>query len=163
MANWVYIENGEIVEYHDLLPKNWRHVSGLNMSANDLNFLKSLGWFKVLKEDFDLNLQIEKLSGFRYEFRDNQVFEYPIIVQLTQGELDSIKNQNFILFLTSLRSERDQKLKESDWTQTSDVVKMKSLEWNNAWSEYRQQLRDLPASFTEPGEIIWPNLPNVTS
>lgn len=163
MANWVLIEGGEIKEYHDLLPKNWKHYSGLDLSFDNENFLNNLGWFKVIKEDFNLNSQIEKLSGFRYEIRDNQVFEYPIIIQLTQGEIDSIKNQNFVLFLSSLRSERDQKLKESDWTQMSDVVKTKSLEWNNAWSNYRQELRDLPASFTEPGEIIWPNLPNVTS
>lgn len=163
MANWVLIENGTIIEYHDKLPKNWRNHSGLDLSIDNKEFLNSLGWFQVNKQPVNVNSEIEKLVGYTTEILGNEVFEYPIIVSLSQGEIDSIKNQNFNIFLTSLRMERDQKLKDSDWTQMTDVVKSKSLEWNNAWSEYRQQLRDLPSLFTEPGEIFWPNIPNVTS
>ena len=33
MAEWVLIENNQIVEYHDLLPVNWKNVSGLQQTG----------------------------------------------------------------------------------------------------------------------------------
>ena len=49
MANFVLIENNIIIEKHDLLPKNWKHISGLHLAENDEEFLNSLGWYTVNK------------------------------------------------------------------------------------------------------------------
>lgn len=56
---------------------------------------------------------------------------------------------------SDLRSKRDQRLADSDWTQIPDApVDAK------AWAAYRQALRDLPATIKDPtAEIDWPTPP----
>jgi hypothetical protein len=57
--------------------------------------------------------------------------------------------------LRPIRAERDALLAASDWTQISDApVDAK------AWAAYRQALRDLPETITDPtAEIKWPEPP----
>ena len=54
----------------------------------------------------------------------------------------------------SVRSERGEKLKDSDWTQVADAPVDQA-----AWATYRQALRDLPASNDDPREIELPIAP----
>jgi len=57
----------------------------------------------------------------------------------------------------ALRSERDQKLAETDWMASSDLTLADN------WKTYRQALRDLPASYndtTVQGDITWPSEPS---
>tara|TARA_R100001463_G_scaffold44124_1_gene91811 strand:- start:7047 stop:7340 length:294 start_codon:yes stop_codon:yes gene_type:complete len=56
-----------------------------------------------------------------------------------------------------LRLKRDQKLAETDWRAGSDLT------LSSPWQTYRQQLRDLPASYndtTVQGDITWPSEPS---
>ena len=53
----------------------------------------------------------------------------------------------------SIRAERDSKLMDSDWMANSDVT------MSDAWKTYRQALRDLPASKSNPDDITWPTPP----
>jgi len=54
-----------------------------------------------------------------------------------------------------VRSERDQKLKDTDWMGMSDVT------MSTEWSNYRQALRDVPSQAGFPHTIIWPAEPEV--
>ena len=54
----------------------------------------------------------------------------------------------------SIRAERDSKLMDSDWMGFSDVT------MSSAWKTYRQALRDLPASESDPDDITWPMEPS---
>ena len=61
-------------------------------------------------------------------------------------------------YMTRIR--RNERLKESDWTQMPDspLSDTKKAEW----ATYRQQLRDMMASVTdemEIGSVVWPNPP----
>lgn len=58
------------------------------------------------------------------------------------------------LFLIRLRYWRDNELKSSDWTQLEDAPVDKL-----AWAEYRQTLRNLPSSNSNPREIELPERP----
>lgn len=53
------------------------------------------------------------------------------------------------------RRERDDKLKETDWTQLPDVPEA----IRNAYTAYRQALRDVPTQEGFPNDIVWPELP----
>jgi hypothetical protein len=58
------------------------------------------------------------------------------------------------IFLARLRHWRDTELKATDWTQILDApVDQK------AWSIYRQSLRDLPSSNSDPRKIDLPVAP----
>lgn len=52
-----------------------------------------------------------------------------------------------------IRASRDIKLMDSDWMANSDVT------MSDAWKTYRQALRDLPASVSDPDDITWPTKP----
>ena len=51
----------------------------------------------------------------------------------------------------SVREQRNQKLKDSDWTQLADSTADKT-----AWATYRQALRDITAQSGFPWEVTWP-------
>ena len=53
-----------------------------------------------------------------------------------------------------LRVERDTRIAKSDWMGNSDVT------MSSAWTTYRQALRDLPASASNPDDIVWPTEPS---
>ena len=54
----------------------------------------------------------------------------------------------------SIRSQRTDKLKDSDWTQVADAPVDKA-----AWATYRQALRDITAQTGFPWTIDWPVQP----
>lgn len=65
--------------------------------------------------------------------------------------------------LNQLRSQRDQLLKESDWTQLTSGNPLSTTK-KNAWKSYRQKLRDLPSTITELNDskgidVVWPDPP----
>lgn len=55
-----------------------------------------------------------------------------------------------------IRTERDAKLTESDWTQVADAPVDQA-----AWATYRQALRDIPSQAGFPNEVTWPTEPEV--
>lgn len=57
----------------------------------------------------------------------------------------------------AIRSRRDMLLTACDWTQMSDVPL--TNEQKTAWQTYRQALRDLPQTYTDPGAVVWPESP----
>lgn len=163
MAEWVFIENDIIVEYHDKLPKNWRNYSGLDLSINDTAFLQSIGWYKIQKNHQPFNENTHRFKSLEYTIQNNTVTESTVTEPLLQEEIDFKRNYNFQLFLNGLREERNRLLSECDWTQVADVVAQHNAEWNQAWQTYRQELRDMPMSYTEITQIEWPIKPNVAS
>ena len=54
----------------------------------------------------------------------------------------------------SVREQRTEKLKSSDWTQVADAPVDKA-----AWATYRQALRDITAQAGFPWDIEWPVAP----
>jgi hypothetical protein len=56
----------------------------------------------------------------------------------------------------SVRTQRDEKLKATDWTQVADAPLDKAT-----WATYRQALRDLTKESGFPWDITWPTEPGV--
>ena len=56
--------------------------------------------------------------------------------------------------MDQIRLERNAKLAESDWMANSDVT------MSDAWKSYRQSLRDLPSTISDPtADVTWPTAP----
>ena len=70
---------------------------------------------------------------------------------------DEYLNSSTFLWM-KLRSERDNLLVSSDFTQLGDIglSESKKTEWVN----YRQALRDLPANTSDPANPTWPTKPS---
>ena len=73
-----------------------------------------------------------------------------IVQELTQSE----KDQKLAAKIASVRSQRNQKLTETDWTQVNDAPVDKA-----AWATYRQALRDVPTQSGFPWDVTWPTQP----
>jgi hypothetical protein len=162
MANWVHIKNNEITGHYDSLPNNWKNISGLNLAANDLPFLKSLGWYPVTKQSESWNDLTHYVNGYDYEIREDDVLE-SIILSEKQPELQEEFSTLKYRFVEQLRSERNKLLVNSDWTQLQDVQNSFDEETKNKWIVYRQQLRDITQEYSN-NEIVnieqvnWPTL-----
>ena len=164
MANWAHVENNEIKGQYDLLPKNWQNISGLDLSSDNLPFLKSVGWYPVTKQNDSWDDLTHYVSGYEYELRENDVLE-SIILAEKQPELvpnySTLKNE----FIIELRKQRNQKLFESDWTQLVDIQNLFDEIAKNQWVVYRQKLRDIPELYLENNiidiiQVNWPSLEN---
>jgi len=71
---------------------------------------------------------------------------------MTADEIQSAKDSA----MAQIRYTRNQLLKDCDWTQIADCTADKT-----AWATYRQALRDLPATITEPRTFSdWPHSPD---
>ena len=58
--------------------------------------------------------------------------------------------------LAKLRNTRDQLLKDCDDRFLADAPAGRG---SQAWKDYRQALRDLPANTPDPGNPVWPTAP----
>jgi hypothetical protein len=74
-------------------------------------------------------------------------------LSLVDGKLVLTIKEKIITWET-IRLDRNDKLNSSDYTQIPDFPGDKE-----AWSIYRQQLRDIPSTFNKPDEVIWPTQP----
>ncbi len=61
-------------------------------------------------------------------------------------------------YVDALRQMRDILLRESDWTQFTDSPLSDTKK--NEWKTYRQNLRDLPATESNPENPTWPSKPS---
>lgn len=167
MANWVFIDNGVVVEQYDDLPKNWRNITGLDLSANDLPFLRSVGWYPVQKNYETFNIATHKQTGINFVLQGDIVIESNIVEAKTQTDLDLddfYNRQQISIARQTMRDFRDKLLAQSDWTQAADLQAEMSESQKTAWKNYRQALRDFPETFESLGtynvsEIIFPKKP----
>ena len=73
----------------------------------------------------------------------------------TESEIDSeVTRLNNAEPMRLLRVERDRLLTACDWRASSDLT------LSDSWKTYRQALRDLPATETNPANPTYPTKPN---
>ena len=68
----------------------------------------------------------------------------------TSDEQTDLTNQQWV----NVRSERDYKLQETDWRASSDLT------LSDDWKNYRNELRQIPQTQTDPYNITWPTEPS---
>jgi hypothetical protein len=95
------------------------------------------------------------------EHASNEVAEDAGYLQLADGtwkqawRVRSMTDEEVEQVASGVRAERNQKLAECDWTQLPDAPVDAQ-----AWSEYRQALRDVTAQAGFPFDVQWPNQPS---
>lgn len=60
---------------------------------------------------------------------------------------------------TSIRKKRDKLMFEADWTQVSDCPL--STEKKAEFMAYRQILREIPQTYSDPDNVVWPEKPTI--
>jgi hypothetical protein len=82
---------------------------------------------------------------------------------LIRNQVDQDEQGNWIFsedlqqkeqFWQAIRRRRNELLAACDWTQLRDVPS------SSDWATYRQALRDLPNTTSDPTRIVWPTAPS---
>jgi hypothetical protein len=81
MAEWALVENNEIKEIRSSLPRNWRNISGLNLSSDKVEWLASLGWIKITKNHQEYNSETHEITEYHHSFQNDQVVETITVAQ----------------------------------------------------------------------------------
>lgn len=113
-------------------------------------------------EHYFIGLTLERLGYMPYvirgdidnadDFSNNIEFTGDIDFTTFQTEYDTtIADYR----LEELRTERNKRLSESDWSQQLDIPEETRL----AWQPYRQALRDITNTYTSLDDVVWPDKP----
>ena len=105
---------------------------------------------KLVTNAFAYNPATHKLVDCPAYFVNDHVSTQRV-EELTEAELTQKTNQKW----DRIRNKRNYLLSESDWTQVADAPGDKA-----AWATYRQALRDLPSTGTDPEALTWPTSPD---
>ena len=79
------------------------------------------------------------------------------VVAMSQAEKDQVDVDETNAQWVVVRAERNKKLSDCDWTQLSDASL--SATKVTEWTTYRQELRDIPSTKTDPYAIVWSTKP----
>lgn len=146
--SYVNTKTKQIVEARDIISENpnvsfpagaWSDELLDNLGYADLNYPETPGPgpYEYLEE----GIPVKKNGKWYRSFTTKTVDEE------TRQTIESTQWHK-------LREERTIKLAESDWTQLSDSPVNKE-----EWATYRQALRDITDTTTDPFNVVWPNPP----
>ncbi len=102
-----------------------------------------------LVETLSYTSPTQKLSTVEPYFENGLAYSVKVESTTTE-EQTNLNNTKW----TDVRKQRDILLKETDWRAMSDRT------LTDAWRNYRQQLRQIPQTQTDPYNITWPTEPS---
>ncbi len=117
---------------------------------------------KAITDEFSVSVAAE-VDGYQYiadTFPDYTVDDLEVVNGVIQVKATWEADRAAVLLQDQkdfLRSERNELLKLSDWTQVPDSPLDSTKK--QQWATYRQALRDLPANTTDPANPTWPTKP----
>lgn len=157
MANFAYVENGQIIETCNELPVNWRNVSNLNALKNNEPELNILGWYTIIQEqDYDDNTHI--ISKSIFTFIDDQVHEAHIAIPKRPETTQEVLNERQWF---KVRVERNAKMNEMQWRYERNArqVRLGLIPTDDIaiLDSYMQALADITTQ-EDPFNIIWPTI-----
>jgi len=89
-----------------------------------------------------------------------------LVVVTTPSLVDDVWTKwNVVALSTELkwdfvRLQRDWQLINSDWTQAADATQSVTAAKKTKWATFRQELRDIPTTFTNPEDVVFPTPPD---
>lgn len=125
-----------------------------------LETLSNVSWLSQTTYTQTQYDQLEDTSNLVYNEELNIYTVMPFTIPKEQECLDywntTLKNKNAF---TNLRHKRNTLLDKTDKYIVADFPHP-TEEVRQAWLDYRQALRDLPAITTDPSNPVWPQAPN---
>lgn len=131
---------------------------------------------RYAKFDANTNISIESVTTEEIKLQAEGWYEIPEEIkystllkldnkkvrQMTDEEIKEWqKPLRLNALLTAVRNNRDYKISQSDWTELPSVVALHDKAWSESWKKYRQQLRDITTTITDPDQTVeWPVPPS---
>jgi hypothetical protein len=137
---YALIENGEITRINIEFPAV---VNGVRFTqGSTLEDALANGLVPIVGDEPSYT-ERQRLAGPQYVVQGQQVNRVFTVEAIPDEEKAE-----------QIRSERNSKLKDSDWTQLADSTADKA-----AWATYRQALRDITGQQGFPWTVNWPETP----
>jgi hypothetical protein len=155
MKRFAHIENNEVGQIGGL-PTNWNNISNFYLlnpeDEVEMSIIKQNGWLPVetISEEKEIQEKVE------YVIKENLVKEIITTRDRTQEEIDKENTSQNEAKWHSIRVQRNNLLKESDIEIVADKWEKMDITSKSAWSTYREELRNIPQTFSNPDEVIWP-------
>lgn len=99
----------------------------------------------------------EELNNFILNFVPQHPQPFRPITNASEIQSLVVPSPPHVPTWTDLRPWRDRELAACDWVTLADVQIAPDLK--DQWLSYRQQLRDLPATYPDASQVVWPNPP----
>ena len=156
MANYAFIEDGEIKEVVDVLPPSWRNISNFNTLVGQQDILNQLGWVDVVKEDVTINPHTQRLDAPTYSImQDGRVLQSHAVVDIEQPSTQYIPDANkwFNIrrqrgILMDAMSYKYERYARNERLGLPQVDKLEDMD------TYMQQLADITKGDVDA--IVWP-------
>lgn len=153
---YCYIENNEIVEGPTMLPASWNNISNLN-TITDNTVLKELGWlpFEVVYVNPNDPIQVSVTRVIE----NDKVIETIVNRAQTPEEIQASAAAEAEARWRRIRYQRDELLKQTDmWVLVDNWERFTEQHKENIRT-YRQALRDIPQTYTNFEDVVWPTEP----
>jgi len=117
--------------------------------------------YKLIKDNITNEIDSVKLSNsdgsnsfIPFDEANTDYQEY--LAWVAEGNTAEAADEDTLTW-DSIRSTRDQILRDTDWTMTTGASVDQAQ-----WAAYRQNLRDLPQTYKDktPDDVIWPTQPS---
>ena len=102
-----------------------------------------------LVENLSYTTPTQKLSNVDAYVQDGKAYNVRV-ENTTAEEQTALTDQKWI----AIRLERDRRLQTTDWRASSDLT------LSDDWKNYRNELRQIPQTQTDPYNIAWPTEPS---
>jgi len=102
-----------------------------------------------LVENLSYTTPTQKISNVDAYVQDGKAYNVRV-ENTTAEEQTALTDQKWI----AIRLERDRRLQITDWRASSDLT------LSNDWKTYRNDLRQIPQTQTDPYNITWPTEPS---
>lgn len=135
---YAQVTNGEITRINISLPTSIGNTS----IPKGATGLEAFGLYPIVGDE-PSHTEQQRVAGPQYVFDGTQVNRVFTVEAIPDSEKAG-----------QVRAERDDLLKQTDWTQVNDAPVDKT-----AWATYRQALRDITAQDGFPHSVTWPAKP----
>lgn len=154
MANYVHTPDRKVVDYGPgPLPPSWTDENGTyRLDAMSPIELAPHGWLLYVEQKPALTPH-QKYGSPTIAFGATRAtYTYPV-VDMTPAEIAAVDGAQW----QAVRDDRYQRLVACDWITTRAAETGQQM--TTDWKTYRQALRDIPQSYTDPFAITWPVAP----
>ena len=102
----------------------------------------------------DADAHVATYGGKVVQDLDNQLAYWNVSGDTPSKDTDQLAADILAGKWAAIRTQRDKLIAQSDWMAMPDSPAI-----SDAWAAYRRALRDLPASKSDPDDIVWPTAP----
>lgn len=112
------------------------------------------GFYDTTVISYDLPSDVIQITREQHTNFVSEMNQNNKVIVVVDGNI-TLQDRNDTITWEEIKFRRNSLLMQSDYTQLADNTSQNKVEWAN----YRQALRDIPQTYANPADVIWPTPP----